>query len=203
MGLGNYQSQNSFTFVEALPDQGLVQACASTYHTIVLSSDGDVYGFGYNYYGELGIGNYDTYVPSPAYIGCCYKAVACGEYHSLFLDSNKNLWGTGLNIEGQLGLGDSSFAYYNSLTMLIPNSVQVNPVDSFAAGNYHSIASDIYGNLFTAGSNVYGQLCVGSSIPYEYSWTQVTALADGTTLPNIWTVARYICVLFPPFSLIV
>ena len=41
-------------------------ACSGENHTITLSNDGTLYSFGYNTYGQLGLGNNDDVsIPTP------------------------------------------------------------------------------------------------------------------------------------------
>ena len=68
---------------------------------------GDVYAFGWNIYGDLGLGDMDTrYIPTKIENLSNVKAIAAGEHHTLILLENGDVYASGVNLSGQLGLGD-------------------------------------------------------------------------------------------------
>ena len=89
---------------------GGVTAIACGYqHTIFLKSDGTVWTTGYNYYGQLGVG--DTSIRySPVQVSGLggVTAIAGGGYHTLALKSDGMMWAWGANWYGQLGDGTTT-----------------------------------------------------------------------------------------------
>lgn len=82
------------------------------YHTLAISKSGDLFSFGYNYYGQLGNGEFGIgkNVRKPTLInsGINWTKVSAGAYHSLAIGDNK-LFAFGSNAHGSLGLGDTNF----------------------------------------------------------------------------------------------
>ena len=156
----------------------LVSSTCGDTHTLVLTEKGEVYAFGGNSFGQLGIGdNQDTdvdldgspYVPIPRKITFSEQAViskiACGDQHSLAIDSKSNVYAWGSNILGQLGFemkpkeyeleGEkSSFVSQPILIKLL----QGKKVVSASAGEMHSIVLTDKGYLYSFGCGTNGQL---------------------------------------------
>ena len=80
-------------------------------HTIAVCSNGFLYVWGSNYYGELGNGtNISRTTPSPVAppTGLSWTQVACSSFHSLALASNGQMYSTGYNFSGELGNGTTT-----------------------------------------------------------------------------------------------
>ena len=118
----------------------------------IIPENGQVYSWGYNGYGELGIGNTASHqidiqaIPSLNNI----VAIAAGQHHSLALTGllhfhlfylhfsttgNGIVYSWGYNQYGQLGIGNNK--YSKSTPQQVPD---INDVIAIAAGFYHSIA---------------------------------------------------------------
>jgi alpha-tubulin suppressor-like RCC1 family protein len=120
--------------------------------------DGGLWAAGYNYYGELGLGDREnrpvfTRVESA---GGDVKTVSAGARHTVILKNDGSVWAAGYNFNGQLGLGNtedkSSFVRIEGAgTGLI----------AAAAGNYHTVILKGDGSVWTAGQNYQGQLGFG------------------------------------------
>jgi alpha-tubulin suppressor-like RCC1 family protein len=170
LGLGNTSSQTSFQLVtikDLSPNATIVSISAGDFHSIILDSNGKIWASGYNYHGQLGLGNYNDQnsfqsvtIPdlSP---NATIVSIAAGMYYSLALDSNGKIWATGNNGEGQLGLGNTnSQKSFQAVTIkgLSPNATIV----SIAAGYEHSLALDSDGKVWATGSNNVGELGFGN-----------------------------------------
>lgn len=81
------------------------------YHTLAISKSGDLFSFGYNYYGQLGNGEFGIgkNVRTPKLIdsGINWTKVSAGAYHSLAIGDGK-LFAFGSNAHGSLGVGDTN-----------------------------------------------------------------------------------------------
>ena len=131
--------------------------------TTALDSNGQVYSWGYNNYGQLGDGT-TTNRTSPVLIsatgvlaGKTIKAIAKGHYSTNALDSNGKVYSWGLNDSGQLGNNSNT----NSLVPVAVNSTGVltnKVIQAIASGSYHVLALDTDGVTYAWGNNSSGQL---------------------------------------------
>ena len=74
---------------------------------MALESDGSLWAWGYNAYGQLGLGvtTPDKLIPTRVGTDSDWTAVACGGWHTVALKSDGSLWAWGDNGSGQLGVG--------------------------------------------------------------------------------------------------
>ena len=139
-------------------------------HSLALKSDGTVWAWGRNDWGQLGDGsmtNRLTPVPVSGLTGVV--AIAGGGVHSLALKSDGTVWAWGGNSSGQLGDGSMT----NRLTP-VPVSGLTGMV-AIAGGELHSLALSSDGTVWTWGYNVYGELGDGS-----------TTIVRATPIPVTW-----------------
>ena len=151
-----------------LSGKTITQIGAGQYHSIALASDGTVYTWGYNNYGQLGNGdNTDSNVPvavttSGVLSGKTITKVAGGANHSIALASDGTVYTWGFNEVGQLGNGD----YTDSNVPVAVSTSGVlsgKTITQVAAGEVHSIALASDGTVYTWGYNYYGQLGNGNN----------------------------------------
>jgi alpha-tubulin suppressor-like RCC1 family protein len=88
-------------------------SCGSD-HSITLSENGGLYGWGSNKYGQLGVSKERLVCYSPTFIKIsenknelAFKKVSCGPYYSLILSTHGDVFGFGSNKYGQLGTGQA------------------------------------------------------------------------------------------------
>ena len=148
--------------LKALSDElTFQQVAAGANHTVALKSNGTLWTWGDNYYGQLGNGTMAN-KSSPAQVGTAtnWQAVAAGSSHTVALRSDGTLWAWGWNEFGQLGNGtDGTFAREFS-------PVQVGTATNWqavAAGWYHTVALKSDGTLWAWGQNDYCQLGDGTT----------------------------------------
>ena len=111
--LGNGTTTNSSTPIAvSLPGGTTVTAIAGGgYHSLALTSSGQVLAWGYNGYGQLGNGtttNSSTPVAVSLPSGTTVTAIAGGRFHSLALTSTGQVLAWGYNGNGQLGNGTTT-----------------------------------------------------------------------------------------------
>ncbi|MCA1831636.1 MAG: hypothetical protein ABR548_02225 [Actinomycetota bacterium] len=85
----------------------VVQVAGGSYHALALKSDGKVWGWGANFYGELGDGTLYSAprtVPGQAMGLSGVTSIAAGADHSLALKSDRTVWGWGDSLAGEGGL---------------------------------------------------------------------------------------------------
>jgi alpha-tubulin suppressor-like RCC1 family protein len=145
----------------------IVEVAAGGAHSLALTSTGQLYAFGRNFYGQLGSttgDGSDTANPTPAPLvlpGASgpISEIAAGEDHSLAVTSTGQLYAFGSNRFGQLGNPAGSgteLANATPLRVSLPGAA--GPVVQIAAGSSHSLALTSTGQLYAFGSNEFGQL---------------------------------------------
>ena len=134
-------------------------ACAGgEYHTITLSDDGVVHGFGRNNYGQLGLYNKKVVLPTPIPNIPKIMEISCGRYFTVCIDNDGGLWSFGDNKYGQLGTGNKT------KSSNIPQNINdIPPVLSISCGYFHTLVLTNDSNLWSCGRNDYGQLCLGNT----------------------------------------
>ena len=96
-------------------------SCGTT-HSMVLMTDGSIWGTGNNTAGQLGLSyNNNTIITTLQKItqmpvGKIPSNISCGNAHSMVLMTDGSIWGTGSNIQGQLGNGTTTSV--NILTLM-------------------------------------------------------------------------------------
>jgi alpha-tubulin suppressor-like RCC1 family protein len=136
---------------------------------IVLMDNGEVWVWGRNAYGELGVGNTsNVLVPTKvtALNGInivdvqLSKAYYDPRFHTLFLADDGSLYACGYNANGQLGIGNTT---NQSTPQLLSKSDWVKIYAMGVSGGGFSAGIDTSGNLYTWGWNGRGQLGIGST----------------------------------------
>ncbi len=129
-----------------------------------IKTDGSLWMWGENYYGQLGIGTEGEKADrsTPVKVMDKVTAVSCGLSHTAVVDENGCLWTWGRNYQGQLGDGST-----------VDRSTPVKVLDHVAAvncGAAHSAAIKTDGSLWTWGRNDGGQLgFAGGNESYIYN----------------------------------
>ncbi|MEU8543495.1 Ig-like domain repeat protein [Streptomyces sp. NPDC048717] len=165
---------------------------AGRYHSLAVTSDGRVFAWGYNYWGQLGNGTTGV-EPNPTPVetdlpaGIEATAVAAGDSHSLALTSDGRVLGWGADYNGQLG--DGMYNFFPNPTpieTLLPAGTRVTAIDAATSGN-HSLAVTSDGHALGWGADASGQLGIGTTAasrptpiePDLPAGARVTAVAAG------------------------
>ena len=111
-----------------------------TQHSAAITTDGDLYTWGYNLYGQLGLGNTNSR-SMPILVsrinGHAWTEVSAGNNYTLAINANGDVYGWGLNTNYQLGDGTN----INRLSPVkINNNISGTPVAVKAGPGYHSAA---------------------------------------------------------------
>jgi alpha-tubulin suppressor-like RCC1 family protein len=155
-------------------------------HSLGLSTTGQVYSWGADFSGQLGLGSTGGY-PTPQAVGVPggpVSAVAAGSVHSLALTASGQIYAWGANLFGQLGNGTASDAHAPVL-VAAPSGVTFTAI---AAGGDHSLALSSTGQVYAWGANFSGQLGTGTTrasstpvVSVAPAGVTFTAIAAGTS----------------------
>jgi alpha-tubulin suppressor-like RCC1 family protein len=151
---------------------GVIAMAAGDEDNLILKSDGTVWAWGYNPFGNLGNGtNSDTSLVDGSFIPVQVSgltnivAVSEGSYHSLALKSDGTVWAWGDNSYGQLGDGTST---NSNIPVQVRGLTEVIAID---ADEFDSMALKSDGTVWDWGSNSGDSL--GNGSPYYASFVPV------------------------------
>ena len=168
------------------PLSNVVQIAAnpSGQSSYALKSDGSIWAWGDDTYGQLGSGGTNQIDAAVQVAGPgSATAIAAGCGYKLVLRFDGKVWGQGENNEGQLGNGTTNIGN----PMFVSN---LPPIALISCGTDHSLAVDTNGSVWVWGGNGYGQLGDGTttsrSTPENISGiSNIVAIVGG----NYYTLA--------------
>ena len=134
---------------EKIPSLSDIKAIAcGDYHSLVLTSNGNVFSFGLNEDGELGLGHIrNMSTPTQIQLENPAKLISCGYFYSMIVDDNGDLYTCGLNSKGQLGLGDVR-------QRNIPTKVSnIENVCVISSGSFSTIVKTLNDEIWIFGDN--------------------------------------------------
>ncbi|CAG7635053.1 S-layer homology domain-containing protein [Paenibacillus allorhizosphaerae] len=174
--------------------RGITAIAAGNTHAMAMSKDGDLYTWGGNQFGQLGIGNTDNKLIFSKIAGFEHTTlIGSGAFHAMAMKADGSVWTWGSNVMGQLG--DGSTTNRTTPVMLPRFSLIVNKTDipestlsysnsitpfPIAAGDgFTAVIKD--GQVWTWGENTFGQLGIGSSV-FKNTPQPVSSLPDSVLL---------------------
>jgi alpha-tubulin suppressor-like RCC1 family protein len=169
------------------------QLSCGSYHTAAIKTDGTLWCWGLNNYGQLGdnsVTNRSSPVQTVAF-GTNWKQVSCG-YHTVALKTDGTLWAWGKNSGGQLG--DNTVTHKSSPVQTIAFGTNWKQVD---CGDSNTAGIKIDGTLWIWGGNYAGTLGDNTSTPrsspvqtitYATNWKQVSCDNCITAIKNDGTL---------------
>ncbi|UTF92220.1 hypothetical protein J2O08_13525 [Elizabethkingia anophelis] len=157
----DYKDRANFVKTKGLENVKVENITGGKDFTIVRTTDGQIFGAGYNEYGQLGnaveVGKYTNSFKKITSISEPIREVKSGKYHTLLLTASGKLYTAGYNSSGSLGTGDTkSKADFTEITG-ISNALHVYGFEK------HSMVLAADGSLYAAGNNDYGQLGFGDT----------------------------------------
>ncbi|GAB2229078.1 hypothetical protein Droror1_Dr00023213 [Drosera rotundifolia] len=165
LGLGT--TEDSLVPHKLLAFQGLSikMVAAGAEHSAAVTEDGQVYGWGWGRYGNLGLGDReDRIVPQKVSStnGTRMILVACGWRHTIAVSTTGALYTYGWSKYGQLGHGDFE-------DHLIPHKLEAlsgQSISQISGGWRHTMALTSEGKLYGWGWNKFGQVGVGDNVDH-------------------------------------
>jgi alpha-tubulin suppressor-like RCC1 family protein len=147
-------------------------AVAAGYHdSFVLTASGEVYGFGDNQEGSLGIGTRTgpTFTPTqltfPNAAAIAKVSASGGDGYSVAfaVSTDGHLYSWGSSINGVLGDGDQTNAVADTpVAVDLPTSADVTEVSAFVGAGAHALALTSDGTAYAWGDNFWAQLGDGT-----------------------------------------
>jgi alpha-tubulin suppressor-like RCC1 family protein len=141
----------------------IVAIAAGGSHSLALTEDGTVWGWGYNEFGQLGDGTGTTrFTPAPSVLKGVVD-IAAGLDHSVaivadpFPGGTRYAWAMGYNYYGQLG-NNSVTTSSVPVQVVYSSGVPMIAVQQITAIGHHNLAWLSDGSLWAWGENGYGQL---------------------------------------------
>lgn len=175
--LGNNSTVESYTPVAVdltgvLKDKTIKLISAGGAHTCVIDSDGIIYCWGSNKYGQLGNGETaDSLVPVEVDMtgvlkGKIIKSIQSGRVHTCVLDSEGLVYCWGGNSKEQLG---DKTAVDSAVPVKVDTSIALKgkKIVLLSAGGYHNCAVDDKSIVYCWGSNDLGQLGTGYETAHD------------------------------------
>mmetsp|Transcript_17752 Transcript_17752/g.24697 ORF Transcript_17752/g.24697 Transcript_17752/m.24697 type:complete len:915 (+) Transcript_17752:33-2777(+) len=157
-----------------LRNKKIVYAAAGGASSAAVTDKGELFTWGYNEYGQLGIGedagppmvendvlkSFETKAKLVRALQDRFVVrVECGARHTAALCNDNTFWIWGNNEFGQLGLGDQKDRDVPQRSLLDPrNAHQEEIIVDFALGEYHTAAVTNTGELYTWGKSHFGRL---------------------------------------------
>uniref|UniRef100_A0A671W0Q6 HECT and RLD domain containing E3 ubiquitin protein ligase 3 n=1 Tax=Sparus aurata TaxID=8175 RepID=A0A671W0Q6_SPAAU len=164
LGLGTAEAAVRIPrLVKRLCDHRISQVMCGNQHCIALSRDGQLFTWGQNTSGQLGLGKGEPSKLSPhplkSLAGIPLAKITAGGDHSFALSLSGAVFGWGKNKAGQLGLNDKQ-------DRAVPCHIKFlrsQKVVHISCGDEHTAALTKDGGLFTFGDGSWGQLGHGST----------------------------------------
>ena len=181
-GLGSTSDRTVPTQNTSAGDSWKMVACGYE-HALAVKTNGTMYGWGRNYYGQVGTGSNGNNITAPAQItGTTWKQPSAGPSTSACIKTDGTLWVWGYN--GAYVLGTNNGTSYSSPVQISGGGTNWKTVDfRFSANAAGGIKTD--GTLWMWGGNWYGQRGDGTVLPAfsTAASTPVQVTAGGT---NNW-----------------
>jgi alpha-tubulin suppressor-like RCC1 family protein len=189
-GLGNNSTTSVSTPVTTFAGgTNWKQVSCGFLHTAAIKTDGTLWTWGFEIYGELGDGSggySSTATPVTTFAGGTnWKQVSAGGFHTAAIKTDGTLWTWGAGTSGALGTNDTT----NRSTPVTTfaggtdwKQVSSGNVNIAAVGNSHTAAIKTDGTLWTWGNN--GNIQLGNNATGNRS-TPVTTFAGGSSWKQV------------------
>ncbi|XP_053459750.1 E3 ISG15--protein ligase HERC5 isoform X2 [Nycticebus coucang] len=189
-------------FQRILQEKSIIQITCGDYHSLALSKGGELFAWGQNLHGQLGLGTVFLSTPTPQRVetlaGVPLVQISAGEAHSMALSMSGNIYSWGKNEFGQLGLGHTMGEASPSLIEALADQ----RVEFLTCGGSHTALLTEDGLVFTFGAGNYGQLGHSATqnelrprLVTELTGKRVTQIACGR-----WHTLAYVSDLGKVFS---
>lgn len=160
LGLGDDDDKWAPTLIAGLEGKNIKEIICNNGSVFALTNDGKVYSWGYNNYGQLGLGNTSN-IYTPTLITSLQtqtvEKIICNSTNAFALTSDGKVYSWGENYNGVLGTGD----YNNSYTPKLNTGLQTKTIKDITITESNGFAITTSGEIYSWGYNNYGQLGLG------------------------------------------
>ncbi|XP_017135160.2 probable E3 ubiquitin-protein ligase HERC4 isoform X1 [Drosophila miranda] len=180
-----------------LVSRTVVQIACGNNHSLALTSCGELYSWGSNIYGQLGVQSPKDLPHSNAplrlttILGIPLATIACGGNHSFLISKSSAVFGWGKNTCGQLGLNDEQNRAYPSQL----KTMRTLGVRFVTCGDEYSVFLTNKGGVFTCGAGNYGQL--GHGVSNNEMIPRMVIELMGSTITQVACGNRHTLALVP------
>ena len=161
--------------------QNIVKISRGDDSALALTKDGEIYSWGYNKYGELGVGSttnvqYPTKVKDQTGKGTLFNVIDINTtmYASFATLEDGTVWSWGHNANGELANGTTD-------SRTLPKETKLTNIAQISTSAYSGMALKEDGTLWSWGWNGYGQLADGTtedkSIPVQAKFDANTVVS--------------------------
>jgi alpha-tubulin suppressor-like RCC1 family protein len=147
--------------------KGIIELAVGASHMFARTFDNKIYGWGSNYFGQLGNGKMDEDMKvfnrhelSEFLSELNIETIECGAFHSLALTRNGEVYAWGSNTVGQVGKCLKTM----QLSPIKVISLEQERVVRISCGGQHSLALSESGRVYGWGWNEFGQLGFENSL---------------------------------------
>lgn len=180
LGQGDDVHRDHPVIVKSLIDTKVVDVSCGYQHSLILDSDGTVYGAGKNNKYQLGkdkkakdeggeimdkyghfspIGGFNVLADADREKGKTFNEpivqMKAGKQHSLFLSSSGTVYSLGFNLHGQTGLSTYLFPHVETPTEIPTDGLKIKQI---ATGFHHNLLLDEEGRIYGFGSLTPGKV---------------------------------------------
>lgn len=153
-----------------------------SHHSLLLKSDGSLWGWGDNFTGNVGDGTtIARNTPVKVLLNISATAIAAGPLSSFAIGSDSYLYVWGNNDQNQLGVNNLNSTPWPTKTLLTPASIT-------SGGNLFSVEALLDGSVYSFGLNLYGELGHGvistNTTPNPNSGGVVPSLSNITVVSS-------------------
>lgn len=160
LGTGDVQGRNAFARISGVLAP-VRQVAAGGFHTGIVTDSGDLFMWGWNRFGQLGLGDRNirstpVRLARALFYGEKILMVACGDYLTVAVTEGGSVYTYGRGSDGQLW---PELDGNQLVPILLPKSMfHGERIVMVAAGNLHMAALSHTGHLFTWGHGGHGRL---------------------------------------------
>ncbi|OHS98766.1 hypothetical protein TRFO_01803 [Tritrichomonas foetus] len=120
---------NQYEEIISLKGKNIIKIVGYDSHLIALSNIGEVFAWGFNKFGQLGLGNkinnYEDFVEIPKFSNSKIIDIGAGLNHTMFIDISGTIWGTGCGEFSKTMLGTNELHTFPQKSEIITNAISV------------------------------------------------------------------------------